>query len=77
VAAKDNLSAVSDQFLNCRKSCNQTILVGDNASLQRYVKIAAAKDAQAFYVDVINRLLLSIGINPPLLWSLYDQHLCA
>ena len=58
VGAKDNLSAVSDQLLDGRQRCNQTILVCDLAILQRYVKIASYQDTLSFYVDVIYRFLV-------------------
>ena len=58
VAAKDDLAAVGNQLLDGRKSGNETVFVCDLASFQRNVEIAAAEDAKALYIDIINRFLV-------------------
>ena len=58
VAAEDDLAAVSDQLLDCRKRCNEAVLVCDLAGLQRNVEVAAAKYALALYIDIINRFFV-------------------
>jgi len=68
MGAKDNLSAVSDQLLDGRQRCNQTILVCDLAILQRYVKIASYQDALSFYVMSSTDFLFNISISPYLSW---------
>ena len=77
VAAKDDLAAVGDQLLDCRKSSDQTILIGDDAGFQRNVEIAAAKNAQAFYVDIINRLFIKHWYQSSLLMDSMISTLCA
>ena len=50
----DNLSAVCDQFLDCRKSSHKTILVCDLSILKRNVKVTSYKYSLSFYIDIIN-----------------------
>ena len=54
VGAKDNFSAVSDQFFNRRKCCNKTVFVRNLSVFQRYIKITANKDFFALYIDIVN-----------------------
>ena len=54
VGAEDNLSAVCDQFLDCRKSSHKTILVCDLSILKRNVKVTSYKYSLSFYIDIIN-----------------------
>ena len=66
VGAKDHLAAVSDQLLDGGKSCDDTVVIGDDACLERHIEIAAAKDAFALYVNIINRFLVKThSKNPP------------
>ncbi len=44
VRAKNDLTAVSDKLLDCRKSGNDSVIVSDNAVLERNVKIYADKN---------------------------------
>ena len=56
--AKDYLTAVSDELFDGGKGSYQTVLVGDLAFLERYVKVSAAKYALTAYIDVINRFFV-------------------
>ena len=56
--AEDNFAAVSDQFLNSRKSSNQTVLVRNLSVLERHVEIAADKHALSLYINVIHRFFV-------------------
>ena len=68
VGAKDNLAAVSDQLLDGGQSCNDTVVISDNAGLQRYVEVASAQDIFALYVDIINGFFIqSHNSIPPLI----------
>ena len=58
VRAENDLSAVSNQFLDCRKSSNQTVLVCDFALFKRNVKVASYQNFLAFYIDIINRFFI-------------------
>jgi hypothetical protein len=68
VGAKDDLAAVSDQFLDSGQSRYDTVVVSDDAGLQRNVEVASAQDIFALYVDIINGFLIqSHNIIPPLI----------
>ena len=54
MGTKDNLSTVSDQFLDGGKSRYQTVLVSDLSVDQRYVEIASYQDFLSFYINVVN-----------------------
>ena len=43
MGAKDNFSAVCDQFLDGRKCCNETVFICDLAIFQRYVEITSVQ----------------------------------
>ncbi len=65
VGAKDNLAAVSDELFDGGKCCDDTVIVCDLAGLERYVEIAAAKDAFALHINIINRFFIKSHIIPP------------
>ena len=44
VRAENDLSAISYQFLDCRKRCNKTVFICDLSVNQRYVKVASYQD---------------------------------
>lgn len=52
-------------------------LIGDDAGFQRNVEIAAAKNAQAFYVDIINRLFIKHWYQSSLIMDSMISTLCA
>ena len=52
--AEDYSSAVCNEFLNGRKSCNKTVLVCDLSFFQRNVEIASYKNFLSLYVDIVN-----------------------
>ena len=54
VGAKDNFSAVCDQFLDCRKSSYKTVLICDLSILKRNVEVASYKYFLSFYIDIVN-----------------------
>ena len=56
--AEDQLTAVGDDLLDGRQSGCDTVIVGDNAVLERNVEVTAAKDFFALEVDVINGVLV-------------------
>ena len=58
VRAENDLSAVSNQFLNSRKSCHKTVFVCDLSLFQRHVKVASYQNLLAFYIDIINRFFI-------------------
>jgi hypothetical protein len=52
--AEDNLSAVCDQFLDCRKSSYKTVLICDLSILKRNIEVASYKYFLSFYIDIVN-----------------------
>jgi hypothetical protein len=58
VGAKDDLAAVSDQFLDGRQSRYDTVVISDDAGLERNVEVASAQNIFALYVDIINGFLI-------------------
>ena len=55
--AENDFAAVSDQLLDSGQSGGQTVGVGDNAVLERYVEVAANKNFLAFYIDLRRELM--------------------
>ena len=53
MGAEDNLAAIVDQLLDCRKCSHDTGLICDLAILERYVEIASYEHSLAFYIDII------------------------
>ena len=65
VGAKDHLAAVSNKLFDGGKCCDDTVVVSDHASLERNVEIAAAQDALALHIDIVNRFFIKSHIIPP------------
>ena len=58
MGAEDDPRAVIHQVLDGRKRLDDSLIVGDNAVLHRYVEIASYEHALAAALDILNSLLV-------------------